>query len=239
MIVSSLYRFLPAAVLLMLTACQTTPSNQNQKIAENGFSLRSVVKSDIDMVFDHQVRVTEQHLRELMLKLYRRNPMYWRQTGMASAQARVNAVYGLADVVASRQLNRTRSIESIQLAFDDSFYGDRVLAFVYGLKTMLDDSYGGKKEFFILDQLDPQKLYNAARNIEVAVWKLSNDRDINGQLFLVSNQLNGGLKNLSFERLFGKMIAIQDSSATIVSDSTNRTIKNMIQGVASYVFLPI
>jgi len=238
-IVSNLYRFLAAAVLLMLAACQTTQSNQSPKNAENGFSLRSVVKSDIDMVFDHQVRVTEQHLRELMLKLYRRNPMYWRQTGVASAQERVNAVFGLADVVVSRQLNKTRSIESIQLAFDDSFYGDRVLAFVYGLKTMLDDSYGGKKEFFILDQLDPQKLYNAARNIEVAVWKLSNDRDINGQLFLVSNQLNGGLKNLSFERLFGKLIAIQDSSATIVSDSTNRAIKNMIQGVASYVFLPI
>ena len=239
MIVSNLYRLLSAAVLLTLAACQTTPQNHKVEDVDNGFTLRSVVKSDIDMVFDHQVRVTEEHLRELMQKLYLRNPIYWRQTGAASAQARVNAVFDLADVVVSRQLRQTRSIESIQLAFDNSFSGDRVLAFVYGLKTMLDDSYGGKKEFFILDQLDPQRLYNAARNIEVAVWKLSNDRDENGQLYLVSNQLNGGVKNLSFERLFGKMIAIQDSSATIVADSTNRAIKNMLQGVARYVFLPI
>jgi len=39
--------------------------------------------------------------------------------------------------------------------------------------------------------------------------------------------------------LFGKLIATQDLSAQIVADSTNRTIKNVLQGVARYVFLPL
>ncbi len=46
-------------------------------------------------------------------------------------------------------------------------------------------------------------------------------------------------KNLSFERLFGKLIAIQDDTAQLNANATNRAIKNVIQGVAKFVFLPI
>ena len=33
---------------------------------------------------------------------------------------------------------------------------------------------GGKTEFYITDSLDAQKLYNSARNVEIAAWKLAN-----------------------------------------------------------------
>lgn len=206
---------------------------------DRSFRLEHVAKSDIDMVFDAQVRATNDLLRQLMLKLYLRNPAYWRHTGAESAEQRVEQLFNAADTQLMQQLQDRRSIDSIRLAFDENFSGDRVLAFVFGLKSMLADAYGGKQSFYLLDTLDPQKLYNAARNIEVAVWKLSNDRDLQGEMMLVSNELQGEVINLSFERLFGKLIAIQDSSARIVADSSRRTIKNVIQGVASYVFLPI
>lgn len=225
---------------LLLSACQTIQTgNENDRQQENGFSIKSVAKSDANMVLDKHVTTLDQYLEELMLKLYLRNPYYWRVTGDKSAQAKVDRLLSETDLALSKRVQNTRSTQSIQLAFDPLFGGDRVLAFVYGLKSMLLDAYGGRKEFFILDQLDPQKLYNAARNIEVAVWKLSNDRFQSGQLYLISNALDGEVKNLSFERLFGKMIAIQDSSAFLVADSTNRVIKNVLQGVARYVFLPI
>jgi len=94
-------------------------------------------------------------------------------------------------------------------------------------------------EFFVIDELDPQKLYNSARNVEIAVWKLSNDRDANGQLFLLSNSALDEPRNLSFERLFGKVIAHQDMMARIISGSTNRTIRHVIQRLMGAVFLPI
>lgn len=226
--------------LVALTACQGhSVSKAEQTKYEQVFSISSVAKTDLDMVFDYQVRTLEQHLKTLMSKLYLRNPVYWRSSGFKSANARANYVFSLSDRAISKALYDTRSIDSIQLTFDPAFGGDRVMAFVFGLKSMLHDAYGGRREFYILDQLDPQKLYNAARNLEVAVWKLSNDHKTDGQLYLVSNELDGQVKNLSFERLFGKMIALQDSSAGYVADSTNRVIKNVIQGVARYVFLPI
>jgi hypothetical protein len=174
-----------------------------------------------------------------MLKLYLRNPGYWRGANYETASQKVDFLFIQSEPELMKETAAKRSIESIQLAFEDDFAGDRVLAFVFGLRSMVLDSYNGKRSFFIMDQLDPQKLYNSARNLEVAVWKLSNDYQLNGELFLISNELAGSVKNLSFERLFGKLIAIQDQSAKIVADSTNRTIKNMIQGVARFVFLPL
>lgn len=226
--------------LVLLSACQGSPPVQHNGVLEkNDFSINSVAKTDINMVFDYQVRTIELHLTNLMSKLYRRNPRYWRAYGYVSAEARTRYVLSLSDRKISRALKGSRSIESMYLAFDPGFAGDRVMAFVFGLRTMLYDSYGRKQDFYVLDELDPQKLYNAARNIEVAVWKLSNGRMPDGQLILVSNELDGEIKNLSFERLFGKLIAIQDSNAAIVADSTNRTIKTVIQRVAAFVFLPI
>lgn len=222
---------------LLLGGCQQTRPVDNGR--DNGFQLSHVAKTDIDMLFDHQVNVTEQLLRELMLKLYLRNPGYWRGDRFETAQHKVDFIFSQKAAVIMKQTAGRRSIESMQLAFEDDYAGDRVLALVFGLKTMILDSYNGRASFFILDQLDPQKLYNAARNLEVAVWKLSNDRMLNGELFLISNELQGPVKNLSFERLFGKLIATQDLSAQIVADSTNRTIKNVLQGVARYVFLPL
>jgi len=223
--------------LLLLVGCQQTSPVESGN--DNGFQLSHVVKTDIDMLFDHQVAVTDGLLRELMLKLYLRNPGYWRGDRFATARNKVEFIFRLNEADLMRKTAGRRSIDAMQLAFEDGYTGDRVLALVFGLKSMILDSYNGRTSFFILDQLDPQKLYNAARNLEVAVWKLSNDRMLNGELFLISNELEGPLKNLSFERLFGKLIATQDLSAQIVADSTNRTIKNVLQGVARYVFLPL
>jgi hypothetical protein len=44
--------------------------------------------------------------------------------------------------------------------------------------------------------------------------------------------------NLSFERLFGKMINAQDMMAQIMADRSNRTIKNVIQTLVT-AFIPI
>lgn len=239
----TVYKLLIVVLLSsLLSACLNNPFRENTKYTTDNnknFDIKAVVKTDIDMVVDRHVGTLQQALDDLMLKLYLRNPKYWRLDGFTSAKNKVLSIGATNDDSLSKKLNNKRSIDSIRLAFENDFKGDRVLAFVFGLKSMLRDSYGGRDEFYLMDQLDPQKLYNAARNIEVAVWMLSNERDDKGDLYLISNELKGTLKNLSFERLFGKLIALQDSSAYIVADSTNRTIKNVIQGLAGFVFLPI
>ena len=125
------------------------------------------------------------------------------------------------------------------LAFRDDYAGDRVLAFVAGLGSMMQTAFNDKTEFFVLDDLDPQRLYNAARNVEIAVWKLSNTRAAHGEFFLLSNETAGPLRNLSFEREFGKIIGSLDVLSKIIADKENRTIVKVIQSLATAVFLPL
>ncbi len=104
---------------------------------------------------------------------------------------------------------------------------------------MIQTAFQDKTEFFVLDDLDPQSLYNAARNVEIAVWKLSNDRTAQGEPYLLSNEGAGPAPNLSFEREFGKVIGSLDVLSKIVADKTDRTVVKVIQSLATAVFLPI
>ncbi len=225
-------------LFLLLSGCNLA-TNSNSPIKTRSFQLEDLAKSDVDLVLEMQLNYSMEYLEELMVKLYKRNPNELRKGGWLSHKRAVKRVFGRGRAKTFPGLQGKRSIDAMRLAFDSNYHGDRVLALVEGMRGMLLDSYDGKREVFLLDELDPQKLYNAARNIEIVIWKLSNDRDEQGRLFLVSNEASGPVPNLSFERLLGKMIAVQDSTARFVAETTNRRIKNVIQSIASAVFIPI
>ena len=88
------------------------------------------------------------------------------------------------------------------------------------------------------NSLDPQKIYNVARNIEITAWKLSNSRDENGNLYLLTNEINVTDRNLSFEREFGKMIGRTDFYAITLAEKSQRLLSRIVQGLATAVFLP-
>ena len=131
--------------------------------------------------------------------------------------------------------------EAIYLSFKPEFKGDRVLAFVVGLQTMMIKARGGKTEFFLTDIVDAQSVYNSARNIEIAAWKLSNTRDINGQLYFLTNEIQnqGKDQNLSFEREIGRMIGRTDLYAFALSEKSQRGLTRFTQSVATALLLPI
>jgi hypothetical protein len=137
------------------------------------------------------------------------------------------------------ELSRMRGTDAIMLALKPDYSGDRVFAFGVGLASMVFVAYGSKTEFYLTDTLDPQRLYNSARNIEIAAWKLANARDARGEPLLLSNEIASDARNLSFEREFGKMIAYQDAMAQIAAQRSNRTIRRVVQTLATAVFLPI
>lgn len=223
---------------LLLLGCSSAP-DRNSPIKTRQFQMDDIARSDVDMVAESQLRFSMEYLRELMEKLYRRNPREWHTGDAASLEQAVERVFGRGRTGHFPELQQKRGTDAVMLTFDEAYQGDRVLAFVEGLRGMILDAHNGKQSFYLTDELDPQKLYNAARNIEIATWKLSHTRDSAGRLFLVSNQTAGPVINLSYERLFGKLIALQDGMARIVAQSSNRRIKTIIQSVASAVFMPI
>ncbi|MEO1765875.1 hypothetical protein [Thiobacter aerophilum] len=201
--------------------------------------MTSLAKTDIDNVAELHVQEALHHLRVLAEKLYRRNPREWRKGGHVSLEQAMARLFEGGFQRELPELQGRRGTAAVHLAFRDDYGGDRVLAFIWGLATMTLAAYNDRTEYYALDELDPQKLYNAARNYEIAAWKLANARDARGELFLLSNEMGGEGRNLSFEREFGKLIGETDMMARIVAGRTQRTIVRVIQNLATAVFLPI
>ncbi len=197
------------------------------------FEIGSVVRNDIDLVSETHQMVVFAALKELAVKLYKRNPREWKKEGYESLEVAVEAMVGDP----FPEVDDKISIESIRLTFDEEYQGDRVKAFIVGLETMVLASYDDHRSFYIHNMLEAQKLHDSARNIELASWLIRTKYNNKDKLFLLSS---GGTEeiNLSFECLFGKMIYAQDMMAQIMADRTHRQIKNIIQQITR-AFIPI
>lgn len=222
--------FLCSFFIVVVSGCSSTGD-----VAGRSFEISSVAKNDIDLVSETHQRVVFISLKQLAVKLYKRNPAEWKKGEHETLQDAVEALSGDPFPV----IDEKSSIACIRLSFDENFQGDRVRAFIVGLETMVLDSYDGHRTFYLHNLLEAQKLYNSARNIELASWLIRTKQDSEGRLFLLSSgDADSEEVNLSFERLFGKMINAQDMMAQIMADRTHRQIKNVIQSLAT-VFIPI
>lgn len=175
-------------------------------------------------------------LEELLVKLYKRNPNELEKVPGMSIGQRQSQVFDNKGRLIFNEIDRMQGTDALNLAFDKSYQGDRVFALMTGLIGVVRSSYNWKTEQFMLDSLDQQKLFNSARNIEILAWRLSNTRDDDGNLLLLSNSQPGEEENLSYERLFGKMIAIQDMLSFIVAGKWERGVSSVIKRA---VFLPM
>jgi len=196
-------------------------------------------KTDFDRMADHEIRENIQSLRSLMIKLYKRNPSELKKSTSEDAEKMVNWVFNGNHNWNFEAINNIQGNDAIYLAFNEDYKGDRVLPFIVGIYTMLIKAHGGKKEFYLFDSIDPQLLYNASRNVEIAAWKLSNTKDASGRLFLVANEINEKENNLSFEREFGKIIGRTDFIAFTLSEKMERSITRVIQNLATGILIPI
>lgn len=207
--------------------------------SEREFSVASLAKTDVDVISELTQREVMKSLRFVAGKLYKRNPQEYRKAGLESPEAAVARIFEHLDKGRDSPIALMNWQDNFGLAFQDAYNGDRVFAFMAALTGMVMASYDYKTAFYLADRLDPQKLYNSARNIEVAIWKLSNAKLANGGKALITNSIDGDVQNLSFEREFGKIIAQQDMLALIIEDRGNRTITRAIQNAAAFRFLPI
>lgn len=225
-----------------LLACVATTPPVNGKVVpsqKDSNSLNQLIKTDMDRVADLEMRENTQSLKLFMVKLYKRNPNYLKKSTADNAEKMADWVFEGDHQWDFESLNHARDLDAMYLAFNPEFKGDRVLAFIVGLQTMMIKARGNKTEFYIVDSVDPQSVYNSARNIEIATWKLSNTRDENGQLYFLTNDMQGKEQNLSFEREIGKIIGRTDLYAEALAEKSQRGLTNFTQGFATKIFLPI
>jgi hypothetical protein len=229
-------RWLVVLLILSLAGCATKMGKDGR--TQTTVDVKYLVKSDVDRIADTARAEVIGGLLLIADKLYKRNPKELKKGTAVSREAAVDRL---------RQRNSRswpefgglRERQAAALAFSSAYDGDRVAALAYGLLTMVDAAFEHKEEFYILDSLDETKLHNCARNMEIAVWKLSTDRDPAGNLYLLSNELDPANRNVSFEREFGRITGLLDFMAKIVADRNGRTLSRTAQAIATMIFLPV
>ena len=220
---------------LFVAACATKVGRDGQR--ETTFDIKYLAKTEIDRVADTNRAEVVAGLMIIADKLYRRNPREWKKAGLVSREAALDRLK--YRVILPADLEGKREGAAAMLAFKEDYAGDRVAALMFGLLTMVDAAFEDKQEFFVLDDLNEQKLNNAARNLEIAIWKLSSSRNEAGEAFILSNEIDPANRNISFEREFGRTIGLLDFMAKIVADRHGRTLSRATQSVATAVFLPV
>ncbi|ASU38453.1 hypothetical protein hmeg3_09185 [Herbaspirillum sp. meg3] len=232
---------LSVLIFSLLNACSTAPTTHGE-VKGASASSREMGQSDTNRMATLAMRGNLESLYLLMDKLYRRNPAEWKKSGAT----REEVVKRVREAVEKRQtwadLQGKHDIAAMSLALSPDFKADRVAAFIYATADMIITAHGGKIEFFLIDGLDAQYLYNAARNIEIAVWMLTNRRNTAGQPLLLSDEINATERNLSFEREFGKIIGRLDLLAEFVTEKYRRAgisyVQNLLGG-SFLQFLPV
>lgn len=225
----------PVVIAMSMTACMTKVGSGGQK--DTRFDPRYLAKTDIDRVIDADRAEVVSGLRRIAEKLYKRNPREWKKGGQPSMEAALARLF--AGSLDFPELEGRREGAAALYAFSPNYQGDRVLGVMAGLIGMVYAAFEHKEDFYVLDTLNEQKLYNCARNMEIAIWKMSSSRDANGDLLLLSNELDAKNPNLSFEREFGRAIGLLDILSKVIADKQGRAITRFTQSLATAVFLPV
>lgn len=229
-------RWLVILLALSVAACATRMGKDGR--TESTVDVKYLAKTEVDRIADTTRSEVMDGLLLIADKLYKRNPKEWKKAGMVSREAALERLrnrfyHSLAE------LGGLREGPAAALAFTEAYSGDRVAALMLGLLTMADAAFEHREEFYILDALNEAKLFNCARNMEVAVWKLGNDRNAAGELYLLSNELDPANRNLSFEREFGRQMGLLDLMAKIVADRNGRGVSRLTHALVTTIFLPV
>ena len=203
-----------------------------------GYELKNLAKSDIDLVTDEFIDETRSLVRELTIKLYKRNPDQLRKVPGMTLEKRLFQLLNSPGELNFEELAGRQETDALELVFNPHFDGDRVFALAVGLGGMLRHAYGYNDESFLFDSLAPQPLMTSAHNVEVLAWRLRNTRQANGEHFLITSEYRGVTDNLSFERLFGKLIILQEMMARIAADADDRAVTKVVHTAGS-VFIPL
>ncbi len=227
---------LSGLVLCGLAACSSAPTNHGEVKGENFHSLE-LLQSDSNRMATLAMKENLESLFLIMDKLYRRNPAEWKKTASSREAAMTYVRIAVMERQPWHELQDKRDVAALSLALQPEFAGDRVAAFVHAAADMLITAHGGRTSFTLIDGLDPQHVFNAARNLEIANWILNSRKAPGGKPLLLSNQIAEEGRNLSFEREMGKIIGRLDLVADYTTERYRRSVIGYAQGLLAGPFM--
>ncbi len=219
--------WLPAicAAALAFSGCAST------KQAEP-YESKEWLQSSTNRIANLALRDNIQSVKRVQLSLYRRNPREWRKWA-ASAEDATNRTW---DAISNEQplpaLRGTSGIDAIRLAFDTApkpYDGDRVAALVVGWASLLKQANGNTWEQTMLDGVNAENSYRAARNFEISLWLISSKVGPDGQPLLLATEISDRGRNLLVDRELSKVVARLDLLAAQADEKYRRAALDFSQ----------
>jgi len=235
---------LALGMVALLLGCASSAPTPRGEVKGSPANHGELAQSELNRAATLAMRDNLHSLMRLAGKLYRRNPSQWRTGGATSREQALARIQSAIDLQQTwPALQGRRDIDAMAFAMSREFMGDRVAALVMATVDMLVTAHGGKTAFYLLDNIDAQHIYNAARTVEIAAWILAQRRDDRGAPLLLADDIAAdGTRNLSFEREFGKIIARLDLLAELADERLRRAAINYVQsllGAGLLQFLPV
>jgi hypothetical protein len=215
-----------AAAALGLGGCAATRSTERAE----GYESREWMQSSANRIANLALRDNLQSIRRVQLSLYRRNPREWRKSA-ASADEAIQRTW---DAVMQPQpmpaLGGKSGIEAVRLAFEPAYAGDRIAAMVYGWATMLKEANGNTWEQTMVDGVNAENSFRAARNIEISLWLIGSKTGADGQPLLLATEISERGRNLVVDRELSKIVARLDLLAAQADEKYRRAALDFAQG---------
>ena len=114
-------------------------------------------------------------LRALMLQLYTEHPEELAKSTQVGPREMTEWVFDGKVNWKFEAIRRLQGMAAIDLAFDEAFAGDRILALVVGIETLLFEGYGSENEFEIPPQSDRQQLQQLRQQLKRVQARLQNE----------------------------------------------------------------
>jgi hypothetical protein len=198
------------------------------------------LQTSVDRMATLAMRDNLDSLYLLMSKLYLRNPEELKKSGFLDARTAGKQVrMAIEQQEPLPTLGGKKDLAALRFAMSPEFLGDRVGAFIYAIGSMLVTAHGNRLEFYMTDAINPVFVSNAARNIEIATWILSQRQNKEGQPLLFSNEISEEGSNLSFAVEFGKIVARLDLLTQMLDERYRRIGLNYAQTLLFLNFLPV
>ncbi|KQN51017.1 hypothetical protein ASE98_04095 [Pseudomonas sp. Leaf48] len=242
-VISALLRkhcWLPAglAILLFAGCSQQQGSDIFTQMREG--KPQEFLQTSVDRMATLAMRDNLDSLYRIMGKLYLRNPDELKKSGFLDVRTAVKQVrLAIEQEQPLPTLGGKKDLAALRFAMSPEFLGDRVGAFIYAIGSMLVTAHGNRLEFYMTDAINPTFVSNAARNIEIATWILSQRQNREGQPLLFSNEISEEGSNLSFAVEFGKIVARLDLLTQMLDERYRRIGLNYAQSLLFLNFLPV
>jgi hypothetical protein len=233
-------RWLPAGLaIFLLSGCSQQEGSDIFSQMREGRP-QEFLQTSVDRMATLAMRDNLDSLYLLMGKLYLRNPDELKKSGFLDARTAGKQVRMAIEMQQPLPtLGGKKDLAALRFAMSPEFLGDRVGAFIYAIGSMLVTAHGNRLEFYMTDAINPTFVSNAARNIEIATWILSQRQNKEGQPLLFSNEISEEGSNLSFAVEFGKIVARLDLLTQMLDERYRRIGLNYAQSLLFLNFLPV